>query len=402
MNKQFLIQQSLDDNKGNLAVCRTVYSSKYSTLIVVLLKMLQRLKSRLISHFSQPSGLLKKIVTCSDLCKEEMRNILTRVADMDVDGSLCTFVSDLGIGWADFFQAVVLSAPDCKLELQCTILELIERERGGVLIDEKLLRDAIEVLKGCPLYEYIVERPYMSSLSRHYSCLSRRLIQTINVAEYLKKIESHVEEEIQLAMKYMGTKAQLNEIRTRIEKEMVGDHIARLVDAVDSHLCHLISVECYDDISRLFSLVRKLPGGYASLSTALTSYMRRSLSVLVDDRLKTPIEYIQHILDERDRYEKIIRRSLGKDMRLISRSCFILREITSGNFQLPEYLSLYMDHILVLELPDYQVVNADLDKAITLVSDFDNKAAFEIYYQRHLADRLLSGSYSERWRWICF
>lgn len=272
-----------------------------------------------------------------------------------------------------------------------SICGLLEKERAGLLIDGKLLRDAIGVLKGCSLYEAIVVLPHMSSAARYYSALSRRLIPTLDAGEYEEEIERCIGKEVRLIIEYMDPKYE-NEIVNIILNEMVGDYMIRLVFSFDSHRNQLIHKGSYDDIDRMFKLVLKLPGSFDSLTTALNNYIRRTLTAMVSDKKKGPIEYIQVILDERDKIERIIRQFTVRDMRLINMSYLILREISGGNFQLPEFLSLYMDHILVQEGGDY---SAALDKTFTLIADLDDKATFQIYYQRHLADRLLSGSYNE-------
>jgi hypothetical protein len=45
-----------------------------------------------------------------------------------------------------------------------------------------------------------------------------------------------------------------------------------------------------------------------------------------------------------------------------------------------QYVSLYMDRQLARVVDECQAADAALDKALTLVGDFDNKAAFQIYY----------------------
>jgi hypothetical protein len=297
--------------------------------------MLEILKAKLSLQFSQPSSVLEKIIKCSEVCKEEMRSIKMKIEDIDVDGSFIIFLTEIGLGWADIFRPTVLSLPGLEHELQSTILGEVEGVRSHMVIDRQTLRESIQVLKGCCLCEDIVERPYLMSISRHYSCLSRRLIRTLDTGEYLENVENCVKEEVQIAAEFIGMKSG-DEVTIRILKEMVGDHMSRLVQVTDSDLCKLISIGSYDDISRMFMLVRKLPEGYTSLCTALTIYMRRSLSTLVANIQKPPIEYVQLILEERDRFERIILRSLGKDMRLISKLCFIFREISSENFDLAE------------------------------------------------------------------
>merc|ERR1712038_664354 len=104
------------------------------------------------------------------------------------------------------------------------------------------------------------------------------------------------------------------------------------------------------------------------------------------------ISYVQNLLDLKDRYDDFLAKSFNNDK--------YFKQVISSDFEYflnlnqrsPEYLSLFIDDKLkkgVKGLSDAEVESV-LDKSMILFRFLQEKDAFEEYYKRHLARRLLN------------
>merc|ERR1711899_620856 len=104
------------------------------------------------------------------------------------------------------------------------------------------------------------------------------------------------------------------------------------------------------------------------------------------------ISYVQNLLDLKDRYDDFLAKSFNNDK--------YFKQVISSDFEhflnlskrSPEYLSLFIDDKLkkgVKGLSDAEVESV-LDKSMILFRFLQEKDAFEEYYKRHLARRLLN------------
>merc|ERR1719479_846468 len=104
------------------------------------------------------------------------------------------------------------------------------------------------------------------------------------------------------------------------------------------------------------------------------------------------ISYVQSLLDLKDRYDDFLTSSFNNDK--------YFKQVISSDFEhflnlskrSPEYLSLFIDDKLkkgVKGLTDAEVESV-LDKSMILFRFLVEKDAFEEYYKRHLARRLLN------------
>jgi cullin 3 len=83
----------------------------------------------------------------------------------------------------------------------------------------------------------------------------------------------------------------------------------------NSGLVSMLIDEKYDDLGRMYNMFRRVSTGLQTIRDLMTAHLRDTGRQLVLDleRLKDPVEFAQRLLDEKDKYDKIIQLSFGND-----------------------------------------------------------------------------------------
>ncbi|KAI8018548.1 Cullin-3A [Camellia lanceoleosa] len=190
-----------------------------------------------------------------------------------------TPVHELGLNlWRDN----IIHSSKIQLRLQDTLLELVQRERTG------------------------------------------EFIECCDCGDYLKKAERRLNEEIEQVSHYLDVKSEAK-ITNVVEKEMIESHMNRLVHLENSGLVNMIVDDKYEDLGRMYNLFRRVSNGLSIIRDVMTSHIRDTGKQLVTDpeRLKDPVDFVQRLLDVKDKHDRIIRVSeedveIVLDKRLLS------------------------------------------------------------------------------------
>eukprot|EP00854_Cymbomonas_tetramitiformis_P023528 gene23528-28485_t len=277
-----------------------------------------------------------------------------------------TPVHELGLKlWRD----TVVRCDTIKPRLSATLLELIQKERSGETIDRALVRCITKMLMdlGTQVYCEDFERPFLEASADFYKVESQEYIASSDCPAYLKKAEQRLNEETARVSHYLDPSTE-TKITTVVEKELVGTQVKILVDLPNSGLVALMKDDKFDDLERMFCLFRRggVLQGLSTMRDSMSEYLRETGKHLVLDpeRIKDPVEYVQRLLDERDKMDDIIKKSFHNDK----------------TFQ----------HTLNQGVSEEEV-EVVLDKVMMLFRYLQEKDVFEKYYKQHLAKRLLPG-----------
>jgi cullin 3 len=168
-----------------------------------------------------------------------------------------------------------------------------------------------------------------------------------------------------------------------------------LVEMDGSGLVPMLEGDRYEDLGRMYSLLRRVDGGLQLMRTAMGDHVKAAGRALVSDaeRLRDPVAWVQRLLEERDKYELILARGLADDRTFRNALNAAFEHFVNLAPRGPEYLSLFVDDKLRRGLKGATDadVEAVLDKAMALFRYLQEKDVFEKYYKQHLAKRLLGG-----------
>ncbi|KAG1366439.1 cullin-3A [Cocos nucifera] len=322
-----------------------------------------------------------------------IRDILMYMDRTFVPSNHKTPVHELGLNlWRDN----IIHSHKIQTRLLDTLLDLIHRERKGEVINRGLMRNITKMLMdlGSSVYQEDFERPFLEVSASFYSGESQQFIECCDCGDYLKKAERRLNEEMERVSHYLDAKSEAK-ITSVVEKEMIANHMQRLVHMENSGLVNMLVDDKYEDLSRMYNLFRRVPEGFSTIRDVMTSHLRETGKQLVidPDRLRDPVDFVQRLLDMKDKHDKIINVAFNNDKTFQNALNSSFEYFINLNNRSPEFISLYVDDKLRKGLKgvteeDVEVV---LDKVMMLFRYLQEKDVFEKYYKQHLAKRLLSG-----------
>ncbi|CAL5395071.1 unnamed protein product [Camellia sinensis] len=278
-----------------------------------------------------------------------------------------TPIHELGLNlWRDN----IIHSSQIQPRLQDTLLELVQRERTGEVINRGLMRNIMNMFMdlGGSVYQEDFEKPFLEVSADFYRGESQQFIECCDCGDYLKKAEKRLNEETERVSHYLDAKSEAK-VTNVVEKEMIESHMNRLVHLENSGLVNMIMDDKYEDLERMYNLFRRVSNGLSIIRDVITSYIRDIGKQLVTDpeRLKDPVDFVQRLLDVKDKHDRIISVS-------------------------PEFISLFVDDMLRkgLERVSEEDLELILDKVMMLFRCLQEKDQFEKCYSQHLAKRLQS------------
>lgn len=322
-----------------------------------------------------------------------IRDILMYMDRTFVPSSHKTPVHELGL---NLWRENIVRSSKIQSRLVSTLLELIQKERTGEVINRGLMRNITKMLMdlGSSVYQEDFEKPFLEVSASFYSGESQQFIECCDCGEYLNKAERRLIEEMERVSQYLDAKTE-SKITYVVETEMIANHMQRLVHMENSGLVNMLVDDKYDDLSRMYNLFRRVPEGLSTIREVMTSHLRETGKQLVTDpdKLRDPVDFVQHLLNEKDKYDKIISAAFNNDKTFQNALNSSFEYFINLNNRSPEFISLYVDDKLRKGLKgvseeDVEIV---LDKVMMLFRYLQEKDVFEKYYKQHLAKRLLSG-----------
>ncbi|KAK4261129.1 hypothetical protein QN277_004173 [Acacia crassicarpa] len=322
-----------------------------------------------------------------------IRDILMYMDRTYIPSTHKTPVHELGL---NLWRENVIYSSQIRTRLLTILLDFVQRERTGEVIDRGLTRNIIKMLLdlGPSVYAQEFEGPFLRVSAEFYSVESQKFIECCDCGEYLKKAEKRLNEEIDRVNHYLDSRTE-KKITNVVEKEMIEDHMLRLINMENSGLVNMLCDDKYEDLGRMYNLFRRVTDGLSKIREVMTSHIRESGKVLVTDpeRLKDPVEFVNRLLDEKDKYDKIINLAFNNDKSFQNALNSSFEYFINLNQRSPEYISLFVDDKLRKGLKGVSEddVEITLDKVMMLFRYLQEKDVFEKYYKQHLAKRLLSG-----------
>ncbi|XP_014674354.1 PREDICTED: cullin-3-A-like [Priapulus caudatus] len=297
------------------------------------------------------------------------------------------------------FRDQVLHYGQIKDRLQQTLLDMVMCERKGEVTDRGAVKNACQMLMvlgidSRTVYEEDFERPFLQQSAEFFRLESQRFLGENSASVYIKKVEARINEEAERAAHYL-TKSTVDPIIRVVEQELICKHMKTIVEMENTGVIHMLKNQKTEDLACMYKLLKRVEGGLEAMSQCVSSYLREQGKALVteseDAETKNPINYVQSLLDLKDRFDHFLHESFGDDMKF--------KQVISSDFEYflnlnpksPEYLSLFIDDKLkkgVKGLTE-QEVELVLDKTMVLFRFLQEKDVFERYYKQHLAKRLL-------------
>ena len=272
-----------------------------------------------------------------------IRDILMYMDRTYIPSTQKTPVHELGL---NLWKENVIYSSQIRTRLLNTLLELVHSERTGEVIDRGIMRNITKMLMdlGPSVYGQEFETHFLQVSAEFYRVESQKFIECCDCGDYLKKAERRLNEEMERVSHYLDSRTE-KKITNVVEKEMIENHMLRLIHMENSGLVHMLCDDKYEDMSRMYNLFRRVTDGLSKIREVMTSHMRESGKQLVTDpeRLKDPVEYVQRLLDEKDKYDKIINLAFINDKSFQNALNSSFEYFINLNPRSPEFISLFVD-----------------------------------------------------------
>lgn len=111
-----------------------------------------------------------------------------------------------------------------------SILQLIKLERTGEKVDEQFLQSNIRMLMDLNLYHSAFEQQLLAETRSFYSDEGDRLVESINIFDYLEHISTRVHQESILRVKSYFDKSSKSHLQSIVEKELLTKRVEQILN----------------------------------------------------------------------------------------------------------------------------------------------------------------------------
>ncbi|KNG50529.1 cullin-domain-containing protein [Stemphylium lycopersici] len=312
------------------------------------------------------------------------------------------------------------------------VLDQIQMERDGDVIDKQLIKSCVWMLEGLHegemeseeqrLYNTSFEKEYLDTSSIFYRGESELLLRDSHAGAYCKHARRRIYEEDerckQTLLESTGPK-----IQKVVEDELIKNRIHELVE-MESGVRFMIDNHRLEELNLIYDLNRRVDDKKAETTRAIQQRIVDMGSDINKDAIaasqapavvptadpaekgKAPaqdkslnlqtvaaIKWVEDVLALKDRFDSIWRDSFESDPLLQQAQTRSFTEfINSPTFpRSSEYISLFIDENMKkgIKGKNEAEIDAVLEKAIVLLRYVQDKDLFERYYKKHLCRRLL-------------
>lgn len=267
------------------------------------------------------------------------------------------------------------------------ILNLIEEERRGGVIDRALVKDLLGMMTSLSIYKTQFEPRFFEETQRLYRTQSQRLVNEQDVPDYLKYVDRIITEETQRSIHYLESLTQMPLIEI-IEKELIESHMTLILTKGQDQLLDDLRIV---DLILLHSLLSRVPNGLQELCTHFNRYIKQRGQVIVTDpdRDKT---MVQDLLQFKEKMDRVVNECFQKQEKLV----YSLKEAFEHFINLrpnkpAELIAKYIDS--KLKSGNKEATEDELEKMLNqilvLFRFIHGKDVFEAFYKKDLAKRLL-------------
>ncbi|RHN45483.1 putative cullin protein, neddylation [Medicago truncatula] len=293
-----------------------------------------------------------------------------------------THVYKLGL---NLWRENVIYSNQIRTRLSNTLLEFVFKEHAAEDVNREPIRNLSKMLMdlGPFVYEEEFETPFLQVSAEFYRAESQKFVDFSDCGDYFKKVAKRLNEETDRLSHLLdtGTKEKI----TNMLKETIENHMLRLIQLQNSGLVNMLCGDKYNDLGRMYNLFHRVPDGLLKIREVMTSHNRESIL--------DPVEFVQRLLDEKDKYDKIINLEFSNNNMFQNVLNSWFEFFINLNPCSPEYISLFVDDKLRKGLNGVSEddLEVTLEKVMMLFRYLQEKDVFEKYYTQHLAKRLLAG-----------
>ncbi|EFA83667.1 cullin A [Heterostelium album PN500] len=325
-------------------------------------------------------------------------------------------------GKKEVYEVFVLSLViwrDClftplKSRLTSALLDLIENERNGYQINTHLVKGVINGYVSLGLnrekpketilqvYKTSFEELFLTATENYYTNESVKFISENTVAEYMKKIENRLNEEVKRVQQYLHPSTETDLI-SRCEKVL----IEKVVEVIWNEFQNLLETDKIADLTRMYSLLSRIPKGLEPLRATLEKHVQnvglQAVSSIGAVGATDPKLYIETLLQVFKKYNDLVTGAFRCDTGFVAsldKACrrFInenaVTQAAKSSSKSPELLAKFTDFLLKKSPKNPEEAEMDqlLNDVMIVFKYIEDKDVFQDFYSKMLAKRLIHGT----------
>ncbi|GJQ68033.1 hypothetical protein Trydic_g10668 [Trypoxylus dichotomus] len=289
----------------------------------------------------------------------------------------------------DLFRQYILQYTLVQTRVVEGLLMLIEKERQGDAVDRTLLKSLLRMLTDLQIYDKAFETKFFVATERLYAAEGQRLMQELEVPEYLAHVDKRISEENERVLHYLDASTKYQLIHN-VEKQLLSEHVTNILQkGLDS----LLEEKRIHDLSLLYSLFGRVKNGHSELCSAFNAYIKKRGRTIVIDPEKDRT-MVQELLDFKDTMDNIVITCFNRNEKFSNSLKEAFEHFINQRANKPaELIAKFVDSKLRAgnkEATEEELEKL-LDKIMVLFRFIHGKDVFEAFYKKDLAKRLLVG-----------
>mmetsp|Transcript_1822 Transcript_1822/g.4144 ORF Transcript_1822/g.4144 Transcript_1822/m.4144 type:complete len:766 (-) Transcript_1822:24-2321(-) len=300
-----------------------------------------------------------------------------------------------------------------KNRLTTALLALIEKDRNGEQIDTYLVAGVIESYVSLGLhrerpgettfdvYQECFEEEFIATTEIYYTSESCSFIEENSVADYMRKVDIRLTEEMRRVQQYLhqSTQAKLLE---KLDRVLIEKH----KEAMWSEFKNLLELDQIDDLGRMYCLLNRVNMLDALLQTLEMHVQVKGVEAIAKcatQALSDPKLYVEELLKVYKKFSNIVEVAFHNDTKFVAsldKACrrFIneneVCKLAKSASKSPELLARFADSLLKKSAknPEEQEMEILLNDLMTVFKYIEEKDVFMTFYSKSLARRLIQGT----------
>mmetsp|Transcript_17376 Transcript_17376/g.31660 ORF Transcript_17376/g.31660 Transcript_17376/m.31660 type:complete len:748 (+) Transcript_17376:238-2481(+) len=298
---------------------------------------------------------------------------------------------------------------EVKRDVANAMLDLINQERDGAIIDRGLVKSCVQLFEamgmGClDAYTIDFEEQLLASTQEYYARKSAEWIEGDGTPAYMVKAEAALDAERERVTAYLNSASE-GKLLGVVETEILEKREMALLEKEGSGCRVLLANDKHDDLSRMYRLFGKNEKWLQPIADIVRKHIEHMGGEIINRRearvegetkeTNQDPDFVKELLALHDKYIKVVNEQFQGNA-LFQKALkeafvdFVNRDV--GKFTNADLMSSFCDRILKTggeKLSD-EDVESFLEKTVQLFSYLVDKDLFSEIYKNQLAKRLLN------------
>ncbi|RLN72917.1 hypothetical protein BBJ28_00016468 [Nothophytophthora sp. Chile5] len=297
------------------------------------------------------------------------------------------------------FRDVIVRHASVRDRLRARLLQSIERERHGELVDRDLLKSVLRMLVDLgvhsnAVYETDFEGFFLDTTLDFYRAEAQATLDVATCPEYLEKAEQRLNEEGARVLHYLNPSTE-HKLKTIVETQLIKNQARALVEMEHSGCVALFRDVKTQALRRMYSLFRRVPSTLPEISECVLQYIKTQGEELVktQSNAETALDaaqFVEKLLALRETFVGFLSNCFFDDPQFHKSIKQGFEAFMNTSTVCAGYLAHYLDELLRAKNRFEEELDTRVTQIIALFRYLQDKDVFEEFYKILLAKRLLN------------